>query len=80
MRTIVMAFAVIGMIDVAVAGTAWKVPGWYQIQDDFFVPFLLEGPFDDENSCRATLTEANATVDDAVITCEYLNERPNWDQ
>jgi hypothetical protein len=65
----------------ALAGTAhavpvWTAPGWYQVADTIVGPFVWKGPFASEPDCRATLPPDE---EDAVYTCEYLNERPSWD-
>lgn len=61
---------------VADAAPVWTAPGWYQIADTIVGPFVWKGPFASEDECRATLPEDE---EDAEYTCEYLSERPSWD-
>lgn len=60
----------------ALAAPAFTVPGWYQIADTFVGPILWRGPFDGEEACKAALPP---NEEDADYACEYLNERPAWD-
>jgi len=60
----------------AFAAPVWTAPGWYQIADTIVGPFVWRGPFASENDCRATLPP---NEEDADFTCEYLSERPDWD-
>ena len=62
---------------VAHAAPGWTSPGWYQMADTIVGPFVWKGPFADEDSCKATLPP---NEDDADYSCEYLNERPSWDE
>lgn len=61
----------------AVAEPVWTAPGWYQTADTIVGPFVWKGPFASESECRETLPPDE---EDAVYTCEYLNERPSWDE
>lgn len=60
----------------AFAAPVWTAPGWYQIADTIVGPFVWKGPFASEGECRQTLPPND---EDADFTCEYLNERPVWD-
>ena len=58
------------------AAQVWAGPGWYQIADTIVGPFVWAGPYADEQSCRSVLPP---NEEDADYTCEYLAERPSWD-
>jgi hypothetical protein len=61
----------------AQATPVWTAPGWYQVADTIVGPFVWKGPFDDEETCRSTLPPND---EDADYACEYLAERPSWDE
>lgn len=61
----------------ALATPFWTAPGWYQIADTIVGPFVWRGPFASESECRETLPP---NEEDADYACEYLNERPMWDE
>jgi hypothetical protein len=60
----------------AQAAPVWTAPGWYQVADTIVGPFVWKGPFATEADCKATLPE---NEEDADYFCEYLTERPSWD-
>ena len=68
---IAMGFAAAAAADPA----AWSKPGWYSIGTTFDGPELQAGPFDDEDSCTATLPENNQIW---TFTCERLDEDPGY--
>jgi hypothetical protein len=55
----------------------WTTPGWYQVADTIVGLFVWSGPFPDEGACRASLPPNEP---DADYVCEYLTERPSWDE
>jgi hypothetical protein len=59
------------------AKPGWTEPGWYQMADTILGPFVWKGPFPDEASCRSSLPP---NEDEADYDCEYLKERPSWDE
>lgn len=67
-------------LSLAAAGAepVWTTPGWYQVGDTIVGPVMLlgGGPFADEDTCKATLPP---NEEDADYTCDYLTERPSWD-
>jgi len=77
MRTVLIAAASIALAAAAVAEPKWTSPGWYQVADTIVGPFVWAGPFADQQSCQASLP---ANEEDADYTCQYLNERPSWDE
>lgn len=76
MRRSLIVLASIALSAAAVAASGWTTPGWYQVADTIVGPFVWQGPFTDESSCRATLPP---NEEDADYTCVYLTERPDWD-
>ncbi|MEQ1756485.1 MAG: hypothetical protein ABL973_20375 [Micropepsaceae bacterium] len=54
----------------------WSEPGWYQIADTIVGPFVWKGPYADQQSC---VNELPPNEEDADYACEYLSERPSWD-
>ncbi|MDZ4738317.1 MAG: hypothetical protein SGJ03_00230 [Alphaproteobacteria bacterium] len=60
----------------ALAAPAFTSPGWYQIADTIYGPVVERGPYADEDACKADLLPNEA---DANYACEYLTERPSWD-
>ena len=80
MRTLVFVTALVAAVFAAAAAHATPLftsPGWYQLADTIVGPFVWKGPFADEESCKASLPP---NEEDADYTCEYLNERPSWDE
>jgi hypothetical protein len=55
----------------------WKGPGWYVVADTIVGPFVWQGPYDSQDKCEAAKP---ADEEDADYACEYLNERPSWDE
>lgn len=76
-RLALAAAASLALCAAALATPAWTAPGWYQIADTIVGPFVLKGPFASESECRETLPP---NEEDADYNCEYLNERPMWDE
>ncbi|MDZ4869845.1 MAG: hypothetical protein SGI91_21175 [Alphaproteobacteria bacterium] len=60
----------------ASAAPVWTAPGWYQIADTIVGPFVWKGPFVTKEECEVTLPE---NEEDADYMCDYLSERPSWD-
>ena len=76
MRALVIAVASLALSVAAVAEPKWTSPAWYQVADTVYGWVLLAGPFADQQSCQATLP---ANDDEADYMCQYLNERPSYD-
>jgi hypothetical protein len=77
MRTLFIAAALLIVATTAAqAEPVWTAPGWYQVADTIVGPFVWKGPFADQSSCEAVLPP---NEEDADYSCEYLNERPSWD-
>jgi hypothetical protein len=55
----------------------WNGAGWYGIGDDMFGQWIMTDPLPDEASCKAGQP---ADHDDAIFSCEYLAEKPGWDE
>lgn len=69
------------LLSTALAGGAaaepyWKGPAWYVVADTIVGPFVWQGPYDSKEACEASKP---ANEDDADYVCEYLAERPSWD-
>lgn len=79
MRSLIVAIVFLSQTGTVVyAETAWKGPGWYHVADEFFWAYVVNGPFSYETDCKNTLP---ADVEDEVYYgCEYLSERPEWDE
>lgn len=77
MRAIASFAAALLFAAAAQAAPVWTAPGWYQVADTIVGPFVWRGPYASEPDCRATLPP---NEEDADYTCEYLNERPSWDE
>ena len=75
MRKLLVA-ALAALVAVANAAPVWTSPGWYQVADTIVGYFVWAGPFADQAACEATLPP---NEEDADFMCEYLNERPTWD-
>ncbi|MEQ1866588.1 MAG: hypothetical protein ABL996_18275 [Micropepsaceae bacterium] len=75
MRTLIAAAALF-IVAAAQAAPVWTAPGWYQVADTIVGPFVWAGPFEDKASCEAKLPP---NEEDADYSCEYLAERPGWD-
>ena len=76
LAVIALAAASLAIAAVAQATPVWTTPGWYQIADTIVGPFVWKGPFASESDCRETLPQ---NEEDADYDCEYLNERPDYD-
>jgi hypothetical protein len=57
------------------AGSPWSKPGWYSVGTTFDGPEIEAGPFDDEDSCKATLPDDNQFW---TFTCERFDEDPGY--
>ena len=75
-KKIVLAVLLLGISTTAYAAPLWTQPGWYQVADTIVGFFVWAGPFSDKSQCDAALPTNEA---DADYTCEYLAERPDWD-
>jgi hypothetical protein len=71
-----VALATLALASIAAAEPVWKSPGWYVVADTIVGPFVWSGPYADEASCQPNVP---AKEDDADYACEYLAERPSWD-
>ena len=76
MRKFLMAGFGLLFATAALAAPLWTAPGWYQVAETIYGPVLWKGPFADEDSCKQTLPP---NEEDADYACEYLSERPDWD-
>ena len=54
----------------------WTKPGWYQITDGLLGLMIYDGPYEDEDTCRRTLPKGS---NDSWFTCDYIYERPSFD-
>lgn len=65
-------------LSVARAEPVWSGPGWYQIADTIVGLVLLKdgGPFESNAACEAALPP---NEEDADYYCDWLQERPAWD-
>ncbi|MCE9522136.1 MAG: hypothetical protein K8S25_06855 [Alphaproteobacteria bacterium] len=61
----------------AAAEPVWQEPGWYVVADTIVGPFVWTGPYADQPACEA---QKPANEEDADYACEFLNERPSWDE
>jgi hypothetical protein len=77
MRTLVIAASLLIAATAAQAAPVWTAPGWYQVADTIVGPFVWAGPFADQASCEAVLPP---NEEDADYMCEFLAERPSWDE
>jgi len=73
---ILIALAPLVVAQVANAEPVWKSPGWYVVADTIVGPFVWQGPYADQPTCEA---QKPANEEDADYSCEYLAERPSWD-
>lgn len=64
-------------VSTATAAPVWTTPAWYVVADTIVGPFVWSGPYGDEAACR---TQLPANEEDADYFCEYLTERPSWDE
>jgi hypothetical protein len=80
MRKLLCLLLGLGIATTAYAGLRWSVPAWYQVGSVPEGQFLWKGPFDSEADCRATLPEDDSSDEEAAFyRCEYLGERPEYD-
>jgi hypothetical protein len=65
----------------ATAGTVQAAPKWtqaayYLIVDTEVGPFVVSGPYADQQACEAVKPASDA---DMQYFCDYLETRPEWD-
>jgi hypothetical protein len=60
----------------AQAEPMWKGPAWYVVADTIVGAFVWQGPYASKEACDAARP---ANEEDADYVCEWLNERPSWD-
>jgi hypothetical protein len=60
----------------ALAEPMWKGAAWYVVADTIVGPFVWSGPYASKEECEP---KRPANEEDADYVCEYLNERPSWD-
>jgi hypothetical protein len=75
-RTALLMLTFFAAAGAAMAAPGWSAPGWYQVADTVVGPFVWAGPFPSKEDCERTLP---ANEEDADYVCEYLSERPSWD-
>jgi hypothetical protein len=76
-RAVVVAAATALALAAAVeAEPVWKGPGWYVVADTIVGPFVWTGPYASKEECEP---QRPANEEDADYGCEYLSERPSWD-
>ena len=73
-RSLCFALA-LGLSATASADPPWTAPGWYQVGTTFNGPEIEAGPFEDEDSCQATLPESNGMWS---FSCERFEEDPGY--
>lgn len=61
----------------AQATPAWNGAGWYVVADTIVGPFVWQGPYASKEDCDSNRP---ANEEDADYACEYLSERPSWDE
>ncbi|MBP6012054.1 MAG: hypothetical protein KBA31_07490 [Alphaproteobacteria bacterium] len=76
MRKLVAMVLLLTFAGAAAAAPVWTTPGWYQVADTIVGPFVWRGPFESQAQCEAVLPP---NEEDADYSCEYLTERPSWD-
>jgi hypothetical protein len=54
----------------------FTTPGWYVTEDTVLGRYVHSGPYKDENSCTPAQPPESQFL---VSACEYLNEKPEWD-
>ena len=79
MRKILLAVLSLLLVSasVAMATPVWTSTGWYVVADTIVGPFVWSGPYADEQACTSNKP---ANEEDADYFCEYLTERPSWDE
>jgi hypothetical protein len=60
----------------AQAAPVWTAPGWYVVADSIVGPFVWTGPYASKEDCEP---KRPPNEEDADYVCEYLSERPEWD-
>ncbi len=60
----------------AQAEPMWKGAAWYVVADTIVGPFVWQGPYATKEACDAVRP---ANEEDADYVCEYLSERPSFD-
>lgn len=58
------------------ASPHFTTPGWYVTEDTVLGPYVHSGPYKDENSCTPAQPPNSQFL---ISACEYLNEKPEWD-
>lgn len=72
----ILAATAFALATAAQAEPYWKGAGRYVVADTIMGPFVWQGPYDSKETCDASKP---ANEEDADYVCEYLNERPSWD-
>lgn len=65
-----------GVSAAAAADVHWNGAGWYGIADAIDFGWIETGPYQDKESCNASLPDDD---DEVEYYCEYLATKPNWD-
>lgn len=76
LRAIVGMFALVACAAAATAEPKWNGAGWYQIEDVEVDGWIIAGPFDSEDACKATLPPND---DVSMFYCQYFASKPAWD-
>ena len=79
MLAVVVAWGIEYVVSTAKAAAAepvWREPGWYVVADTIVGPFVWTGPYASQPACEA---RKPPNEEDADYACEFLNERPSWD-
>ncbi len=74
--TAILGAALLALPASAVGEGHWTGAAWYEVADTIVGPFVWSGPYGSKEECRAHLTPND---DDADYDCQYLSEKPNWD-
>lgn len=75
-RVAFIAACAVALATAAQAEPHWKGPAWYVVADTIVGPFVWQGPYASKEACDAARP---ANEEDADYGCEYLSERPSWD-
>jgi hypothetical protein len=67
----------LGAAPAAAAESHWTGPAWYEVADTIVGAIVWSGPYSSEQDCKAHLTPNDT---DADYSCEYLGEKPTWDE
>ena len=73
---ILAAATALALATAAQAEPMWKGAAWYVVADTIVGPFVWQGPYDSKEACDAAKP---ANEEDADYVCEYLSERPEFD-